>query len=191
MINCNRERVLFNHIQILNIMFDIILEISNAIIIAACLSFFLLKKDVNTVKNYPGYRCIIVGFSLLLMGSILDITDNFPALNNFIIIGDTKVEAFLEKSFGSLLGFIMLARGFYKWLPAVTELHKTKHDLEKTLSELDTLQGILPICSHCKKIRNDNGDWTQVDDVMKNTANINFTHGMCPDCAKKLYPDLN
>lgn len=172
-------------------MFDIVLETLNALIIAACLSFFLLKKDVTAVKSYPGWRCIIVGFSLLLAGSILDITDNFPALNKFIIIGDTKAEAFLEKAFGFLLGFIMLAIGFYKWLPAVTELHKTKHDLENTLSELSTLQGILPICSKCKKIRGDNGDWSQIDDYMKHTANINFTHGMCPDCAKELYPDLN
>ena len=172
-------------------MLDIVLEILRAIIIGACLSFFLFKKDIKIVKNYAGWNYIISGFTLIFLGSIIDITDNFPALNHFIIIGDTGTEAFLEKTVGFLLGFILLAIGFYKWLPAIIELSQTKQKLETTLNELKTLQGILPICSHCKKIRDDAGHWNQVDDFMKKNANINFTHGMCPDCEKELYPDLN
>lgn len=172
-------------------MFDIILETLRALIIGVCLSFFLFKRDIKTVKNYPGWNFIISGFTLIFLGSIIDITDNFPALNHFIIIGDTGPEAFLEKTVGILLGFILLAIGFYKWLPAIVELTQTKKELETTLNELNTLQGILPICSQCKKIRDDNGHWSQVDDFMKKNANINFTHGMCPDCEKELYPDLN
>ena len=98
-------------------MFDIVLESIRAFILIG-LIFFLLKqeKSVNFSVG-SGWRFIIVGFGLLLFGSVLDITDNFEALNKFVIIGDTEVEALLEKLVGFLGGFIFLAIGLVKWIP--------------------------------------------------------------------------
>ncbi len=64
-------------------------------------------------------------------------------------------------------------------------------DLQKTLSEVKTLQGFLPICSHCKKIRDDKGYWNQIESYMNKHSDIEFSHGICPECAKKYYPDMH
>ena len=62
-------------------------------------------------------------------------------------------------------------------------------DLSATLAKIKQLSGMLPICSSCKKIRDDKGYWNQVEDYIKNHAEVEFTHGLCPDCAYKLYPE--
>ena len=61
-------------------------------------------------------------------------------------------------------------------------------ELQKTLANLKTLKGLLPICSSCKKIRNDSGYWSQIEDYIGSHSEAEFTHGICPDCFKKLYP---
>ena len=59
------------------------------------------------------------------------------------------------------------------------------------ISEIIELKKILPICANCKKIRNDENYWEEVERYFKNHMEIEFTHGICQDCAKKLYPELN
>ena len=61
---------------------------------------------------------------------------------------------------------------------------------EKALSEIRVLSGLLPICSCCKKIRDDKGYWSQIESYIHSHSEAQFTHGICPDCAKKVYPDL-
>lgn len=61
-------------------------------------------------------------------------------------------------------------------------------NLEKAFPHAKALSRLLPICSSCKKICNEKGGWETVERYMKEHANMNFTHGCCPDCAKKLYP---
>ncbi|HBB67485.1 MAG: hypothetical protein A2X28_05395 [Elusimicrobia bacterium GWA2_56_46] len=63
--------------------------------------------------------------------------------------------------------------------------------LTAALSSVKTLTGLLPICAGCKKIRNDNGYWEQVEMYLKEHSDMEFTHGFCPDCIKKLYPELS
>ena len=62
--------------------------------------------------------------------------------------------------------------------------------LEKALNEVKTLKGIVPICSFCKKIRDDKGFWTQVEDYIRKHSEADFSHGLCPDCAEKHYPEF-
>ena len=63
--------------------------------------------------------------------------------------------------------------------------------LQKALSEVKTLRGFLPICASCKKIRDDKGYWNQIESYIRNHSEAEFSHGICPDCARKLYPDLD
>lgn len=60
-------------------------------------------------------------------------------------------------------------------------------DLQAALEEVQTLQGILPICSKCKKIRDDQGYWQQVDAYFANHSELQFSHGLCEKCAEELY----
>ena len=64
-------------------------------------------------------------------------------------------------------------------------------NLQKTLSEVKTLQGFLPICSHCKKIRDDKGYWNQIESYINKHSDTEFSHGICPECANKYYPDMD
>ena len=62
-------------------------------------------------------------------------------------------------------------------------------DLQKAISEIKTLRGIIPICSSCKKIRDDQGFWKQVEAYVAERTGAEFSHGICPDCVARLYPD--
>ena len=62
-------------------------------------------------------------------------------------------------------------------------------ELTEALKHVKTLSGLLPICAACKKIRNDDGYWEQVETYIKSRSNAEFTHGICPDCVKELYPE--
>jgi DNA-binding NtrC family response regulator len=62
--------------------------------------------------------------------------------------------------------------------------------LEEALSKVKMLSGLVPICSGCKKIRDDQGYWEQVESYIQKHSNAQFSHGFCPDCIKKYFPDL-
>ncbi len=70
------------------------------------------------------------------------------------------------------------------------EREKLILELRVALSKIRTLSGLLPICSSCKKIRNDKGYWEQIEIYIKDHTEADFSHGMCPECAKKLYPEF-
>jgi PleD family two-component response regulator len=61
-------------------------------------------------------------------------------------------------------------------------------ELEKALAEIKVLQGIIPICSSCKKIRDDQGYWQQLEIFIRDHSDAEFSHGLCPGCAEELYP---
>ncbi len=61
-------------------------------------------------------------------------------------------------------------------------------ELQESLAKVRTLSGLLPICASCKKIRDDKGYWNQIETYIKDRSQAEFTHGICPDCAQRLYP---
>jgi hypothetical protein len=61
---------------------------------------------------------------------------------------------------------------------------------QRALGELNVLKGILPICSHCKRIRTDEGDWSQVEVYVRRHSEADFSHSICPDCERDMYGDL-
>jgi hypothetical protein len=63
-------------------------------------------------------------------------------------------------------------------------------ELQKALAEVKTLSGMLPICASCKKVRDDKGYWNQIESYLLDHSEAKFSHGICPECAKKLYPEL-
>ena len=64
------------------------------------------------------------------------------------------------------------------------------HQLEEAMNSVKTLQGLLPICCYCKKIRDDGNYWHRVETYIAGHANVRFSHGICPDCSDKLKADL-
>jgi AmiR/NasT family two-component response regulator len=70
------------------------------------------------------------------------------------------------------------------------ELRRLNTELQDALARVKTLSGLLPICSHCKKIRDDEGYWNQLETYIQEHSEIVFSHGLCPECAKELYPEI-
>ena len=63
-------------------------------------------------------------------------------------------------------------------------------ELQEALNNVRTLRGLLPICAHCKKIRDDRNYWKEVESYVEDHTHARFTHGICPDCSKKLYGEF-
>jgi sensor histidine kinase regulating citrate/malate metabolism len=71
------------------------------------------------------------------------------------------------------------------------EREKLIADLQDAIAKINTLKGLLPICANCKKIRDDKDRWEQIEFYIREHSEAEFTHSICPECAKKLYPDLD
>ena len=69
------------------------------------------------------------------------------------------------------------------------ELAKKNSELERSLAKVKLLSGILPICMHCKKIRNDQGYWAKLEQFIEEHSEAEFSHGLCSSCLEKYYPE--
>jgi phosphoserine phosphatase RsbU/P len=70
------------------------------------------------------------------------------------------------------------------------ELCRSNEELQRALSEVKVLRGLIPICASCKKIRNDGGFWQQLEEYIGEHSEAEFSHGLCQPCLKKLYPGV-
>lgn len=73
---------------------------------------------------------------------------------------------------------------------AEREREKLIAELQAALANVKTLRGLLPICSSCKKVRDDRGYWNQIESFVRERSEAAFSHSICPECEKKLYPEL-
>ncbi len=71
------------------------------------------------------------------------------------------------------------------------QLNRQKNRLQETLDQVNQLSGLLPICASCKKIRDDKGYWNQIEAYIQDHSEAGFSHGICPECARKLYPEFD
>jgi DNA-binding NarL/FixJ family response regulator len=89
-----------------------------------------------------------------------------------------------------------VARALREWAllterrEAVAAQKRLIAQLEEALSKVKTLSGLLPICSGCNKIRDDHGYWSQVEGYIQEHTDAQFTHGLCPDCIRKYFPEM-
>lgn len=98
---------------------------------------------------------------------------------------------FLKEERKFLDGIAELLGKSYERRLAAEEREKLIGELQNALQEVKTLTGLLPICASCKKIRNDQGYWERIERYIGERSSVQFSHGICPECAQKLYPDLN
>jgi len=123
----------------MTILNDIVLECFRALVILILVGYLWRIGKRKDFIITTGWRFIQIGFLLILFGTLLDISDNFHVLSPYVIVGDTNVEAFLEKVVGYLAGFIFLAIGLIQWGPTVEKLARELNErkqAEKTLIEL-------------------------------------------------------
>ncbi len=88
----------------------------------------------------------------------------------------------------TIIGASIIARDITKHRQLERERERLIAELQDAITKVKTLSGLLPICSSCKKIRDDKGYWNQIELYLRENSEVEFTHGICPDCARKIYP---
>lgn len=106
----------------------------------------------------------------LIVSLVTHSSENSTVATMVDIIGDLEVSFFMVALFVGLL---------------LAHLQQRNQQLSSALAEVETLTGLLPICAWCKKVRDDDGYWKQVDEYFRRRSKIEFTHGMCSDCSEK------
>lgn len=85
---------------------------------------------------------------------------------------------------------LVTLRDITERMQAEEEREKLIQELQEASVKIKTLRGLLPICASCKKIRDDKGYWQQLEAYIQSHSEAEFSHGICPDCVKKLYPEF-
>ena len=96
----------------------------------------------------------------------------------------------VKSASGQIIGAAMIARDIERRIRAEQDRDTLLRQLQATLAQVDLLSGLLPICASCKKVRDDQGYWTQVEVYVRDRTNAEFTHGICPECAQKYRENL-
>ena len=142
--------------------------------------------------NKPLYLLLsVVGAVFILEALVMVLLMYLPELTAF-------QEIFVDASLLSIIVFPVLYLLVFRPIRLHIELHQRAQEekdsliseLQKALNEVKTLRGFIPICASCKKIRDDEGYWQQVEDYISEHSDAVFSHGICQECEKKLYPDL-
>ncbi|MEO6183788.1 MAG: PAS domain S-box protein [Verrucomicrobiota bacterium] len=95
----------------------------------------------------------------------------------------------IKNSSGQIIGVSAIERDITSRKRVEGERKRLVDELSHVSKRVKTLSGLLPICASCKKIRDDKGSWQQIETFIKARSDADFSHGMCPDCIEKLYPE--
>ncbi len=102
---------------------------------------------------------------------------------------DLTVEP-LRDTHGDIVGITCACTDITLIKQAAAERERLIRELQDVLAQVKMLRGLLPICASCKKIRNESGEWNSVEKYIRDHADVDFTHGICPECARSLYPEF-
>ena len=91
---------------------------------------------------------------------------------------------------GDLMEIQAVGRDISARKHAEKKLQEESEKLKQALAKVKRLSGMLPICASCKKIRDDKGYWNQIEEYIESNSDAEFSHGLCPECARNLYPEL-
>jgi len=149
------------------------------------LDFFkIVDEDTNNAIKNPVLDVIKTGKTIELSNHTLLIDRS----DNQIPIADTIAP--ITNSHGQVIGAVLVIQDITERRQAEQEREKLIAELQEALDTLKVLSGILPICASCKKIRDDEGEWHAPEVYIRDHSDAEFSHGLCPDCAVKLYPEF-
>lgn len=140
------------------------------------------------------------GFSLFQNKPVRKIMDRNPLILEADILlaaaADLAMDRPIDKLYDHLIvtkqGKLMGTVSVQNILQKLNKLQRKRTTkLEKALQDVETLRGLIPICSHCKKIRDDSGYWNQLEAYISKYSKARFSHGICPECVAVHYPDFS
>lgn len=128
-------------------------------------------------------------FILLLLSVIVFILSSYYDILEAVVAFSNQYEHLEIDEFITMLMFLFFGLLIFS-LRRLKEIKATKDELQKALTQIKELKGIIPICASCKSIRNDDGFWEQVDVYIQKNTDAQFTHGLCQNCINELYPEF-
>jgi len=117
-----------------------------------------------------------------------NLVGHYFKLFSFFLIYEAIVRTGIKRPYELI--FRSLAQSNRDMADEVAARRSTEVKLRRALDEIKGLHGILPICTHCKKIRDDKGAWKQLEEYIHTHSDAEFSHGLCPDCLERHYPDF-
>jgi len=96
----------------------------------------------------------------------------------------------IRNAAGQVIGASAISRDISERKRAELETREMLNKLNAALGEIRTLSGLLPICTSCKRIRDEQGDWQEIESYIADRSRAEFSHSICPDCAHQLYPEF-
>ena len=141
--------------------------------------YYANPKDREIFKNTLEAKGIIEGFEVQLLKK-----DGNPLWVSMSARSIRNVEEAIIYYEGTMVDITERKR-------AEEERERLIVELQEALSKIKVLDGLLPTCSFCKKIRNDKGEWEQIEAYIRDRSKAEFSHSICPECMEKRYPEVN
>jgi flagellar basal body-associated protein FliL len=158
----------------------------------------LINKNAESLEHQRMFVDVVETYVPMMKDGVFqgaleiyyDITEKKRSLDRLLLISFGIVIVLgLAVLTISIVNFVKERRTLVERKKAEDEREKLIVELQDALAEVGTLSGLLPICASCKKIRDDQGYWNQIEDYISSRSEASFSHGICPDCAKKLYSE--
>ncbi len=139
-------------------------------------------------------RALRDGYVILGVAAVLYILSATFRVFNTVVIWLYEHQAYQTESLIMVLVFLLLAGVTFTWrrrnelLAEIAERERIEEERSRLVHQVKTLSGLLPICSWCKRIRDDRGYWNELEAYISSHSDAEFTHGICPDCLAKVQP---
>jgi len=152
----------------------------------------IIRENLITSIISAFYFIIIsLPFIFFFRGFYREYSSHLKLINDELLIHKTRLEGLVEERTSELSKAYEKIQNELRSKKVVEGvLRNEKKKLEDALAEVKAQSGLLPICASCKKIRDDSGYWNQIEQYISEHSEATFSHGLCPDCAKRLYPDI-
>jgi PAS domain-containing protein len=151
----------------------------------------LLKRDFNRFISRET-RSVFMDFLQKVLASNTKKTCDLALVNDGITPRYVHIEAMAIGSGGSVNRMCRMAIiNTTDLVQLAMERDQLIRELQQALAEIKTLSGLLPICSYCKKIRDDKGYWNQIESYISRHSDVLFSHSICPECLKIHYPGVD
>lgn len=157
-------------------------------LILQCIAVYHFFRLISFTGHTRAWLLLSLGIATMAARRFIALVTELSALTSHPLV-DYSFEI------TGVIGSAMLVAGGILIKPVFVQIKKAEEEqralagnLKEALDNVKVLKELLPICANCKKIRDDDGYWQQIETYITENSDVHFSHGICPDCCKELYP---
>jgi hypothetical protein len=157
-------------------------------LILQCMAVYYSFRLITTTEHTRAWLLLSLGIATMAARRIITLAAFLSTLSTHRLIDYSSEIIGVMGSAMMLVGVLSIKPVFILVKKAEEEQRVLAASLQEALDHIKTLKELLPICVNCKKIRDDEGYWQQIDTYLTKNSGTQFSHGICPSCCKELYP---